>query len=145
MLLADGRLGLIDYGQVKRMTLQARITYAKLIIAHARGDTDEIVRIHFHEQGTKTKKFDKETAYLMSSFYNDRDTPDVCNGMSLPDFMDWLEAQDPMVQLPEEYLFASRVNLMLRGMGNAFGIKLHMSKLWENEARKFLLSQGIHY
>lgn len=145
MLLTDGKLGLIDYGQVKRMTTKERIVYAKLILAHARGDAEEIVRIHFHELGTKTKKQDKEIAYLMSSFYHDRDTADVCKGMSLAVFIDWLEKQDPMVQLPEEYIFASRVSLMLRGMGNAFGIKLRMSKLWENEAKAFLESQGIHY
>ena len=145
MLLKDGRLGLIDYGQVKKMTLKERINYAKLIIAHSRGDVEEIVRIHFHELGTVTKKQDEKVAYLMSSFHNDRDTDDVCQGKSLPTFIDWLEAQDPMVRLPEEYIFAYRVNIMLRGMGKAFGVRFRMSKMWENEAKKFLESQGIHY
>jgi aarF domain-containing kinase len=145
MLLTDGRLGLIDYGQVKKMTLKERITYAKLILAHSRGDVDEIVRIHFHELGTKTKNLDKEVGYLMSCFYNDRDTDDVCRGMNIAEFIDWLEAKDPMVRVPEEYIFVSRVNLMIRGMGKAFGIKLRMSKLWEQEAKAFLDSQGIEY
>ena len=38
LLLSDGRLGLIDYGQVKNISAQDRIKYAKLIIAHTRGD-----------------------------------------------------------------------------------------------------------
>ena len=38
LLLSDGRLGLIDYGQVKNISMQDRIKYAKLIIAHTRGD-----------------------------------------------------------------------------------------------------------
>ena len=38
MLLTDGRLGLIDYGQVKTMTAQDRVKYAKLIIAHRKHD-----------------------------------------------------------------------------------------------------------
>jgi aarF domain-containing kinase len=58
--------------------------------------------------------------------------------------MDWCEAEDPMVQLPEEFIFASRVSIMIRGMGNAFGLKLRMSQLWESEARKFLETQGIY-
>ena len=72
MLLKDGRLGLIDYGQVKRMDLQLRTSYAKLIIAHARMDKPEVIRLHFDELGTLTKYKDKEIGYLTSAFYNDR-------------------------------------------------------------------------
>ena len=38
-------------------------------------------------------------AYRMSCFYNDRDTDDVCNGMNMKTFIDWMEDQDPMIQL----------------------------------------------
>lgn len=44
LLLPDGRLGLIDYGQVKRLTLPQRISYAKLICRLAREDREAIVR-----------------------------------------------------------------------------------------------------
>jgi aarF domain-containing kinase len=117
LLLDDGRLGLIDYGQVKKMTIEERVKYAKLIIAHAREDKAEVVRIHFNEMGTKTRKMDPEIGFLMSAFYNDRSTADVCGGKNLPTFIDWLEAKDPMVQLPEQYIMAARVNILLRGMG----------------------------
>jgi hypothetical protein len=43
LLLPDGRLGLIDYGQVKRLTLKERLCYAKLICALAREDRAAIV------------------------------------------------------------------------------------------------------
>lgn len=145
LLLADGRLGLIDYGQVKRMIVEERVKYAKLMLAHARGDKAEVIRLHFNEIGVRTKRNDPEIGYLMSSFYNDRDTADVCQGMNIPEFMDWMEARDPMVQLSEAFLFASRVNVMLRGMGKAFGLQLRMSKIWEKEASDFLKSQGVDY
>ena len=145
MLLKDGRLGLIDYGQVKTMTIQQRIIYAKLIVALARDDKAEIQRIHFEEQGVRTKYMDKEMAYLFSCFYNDRDTPDVCGTMHIANFIDYLEAKDPMVQLPDAYIMASRVSVMMRGMGKAFGLQLRMSKLWEEEALAFLKTQGIDY
>ena len=77
----------------------------------------EIVRIHFHELGTVTRKMDPEVGYLMSSFYNDRDTEDICQGRHIQSFIDWLESRDPMVTLPEHFIFVSRVNIMLRGMG----------------------------
>jgi aarF domain-containing kinase len=51
MLLKNGKLGLIDFGQVKQMTVEQRIKYAKLIIAHARNDKNEVIRLHFDELG----------------------------------------------------------------------------------------------
>ncbi len=145
LLLENGKLGLIDYGQVKRLNLKQRINYAKLIIAHARDDKKEIIRLHFDEVGTITKRKDPEIGHLMSVFYNDRDTDDICQGKNIAEFTDWLEAQDPMIMLPEEYLFICRVNILLRGMGKAFGMKIRMSKLWEQEAKDFLRSQGVDY
>lgn len=139
MLLKDGRIGLIDFGQVKRMTIPQRITYAKLILAHARNDTNEIVRLHFDEMGASTKFRKHDIAYKMSAFYNDRDTKDVLGeGYNIATFIDYLQAQDPIITLPEDYIFASRVNLILRGMGKAFGLSIRMSKMWEKEAQAFL-------
>lgn len=145
LLLKDGRLGLIDYGQVKTMTLQERIIYAKLIVALARDDREEIRRLHFEEQGVRTKKNDPEIGYLFSCFYNDRDSDDVCRGMNISSFIDYLERADPMVKVPDAYIMASRVSIMMRGMGKAFGLQLRVSKLWEEEAQAFLKSQGIEY
>jgi aarF domain-containing kinase len=99
------------------MTVQERINYAKLIIAHARNDKNEVVRIHFDEIGTQTLHRDPEIGYLMSAFYNDRSTPEICGDMNISNFIDWLQAKDPMVKLPEQYIMASRVNILLRGMG----------------------------
>ena len=143
MLLNDGRLGLIDYGQVKRLDLNDRVKYAKLILALARDDREEIVRLYFDELGTKTKHRRADTAYRAACFWSDRDTPDVLGNHNIATFIDSLEAEDPMIQLPEAYIMASRVSVMLRGMGNAFGLKLRVSKLWEDEARKLLVSQGL--
>lgn len=134
---------MIDYGQVKRISEEQRIVYSKLILAHARNDKEEIINIHFNGLGTITKNKDPEIAYLMSVFYNDRDTDEIKQGKNIAEFMDYLEAKDPMISLPEEYLFLSRVNILLRGMGKAFGMHIRMSKLWEEEARRCLESKGI--
>ena len=127
------------------MSVQERIVYAKLILAHAREDEQEVVRIHFDEMGVRTKNRNERVAYLMSAFYNDRNSKDICGDRNISTFIDWIEEQDKMVRLPEEYLMASRVSIMLRGMGNAFGLQLRMSKMWEEDAREFLRNQGIEY
>lgn len=132
-------------GQVKAMELPHRINFAKAIIAHYHYDKEEVARIYFDDCQTKTKYSKRDIAYLHSAFWNDRDTSDVCGNMNLQTFMDWCEEQDPMVKLPDEYLFAGRISVLLRGMGNAFGIKLRMSELWLDYATKLLESEGIEY
>ena len=98
--------GLIDYGQVKSMTIEQRIVYAKLIIALYRNDKDEICRLYFDEMKTVTKFKDKDTAYLMCCFWNDRDTKELMLNMNIADFLDFLELKDPMIKLPEDFLLA---------------------------------------
>lgn len=75
LLLRDGKLGLIDYGQMKHMSLEHRIIYAKMIIALARNDKPEVVRLYFDELGTKTKYRNEDVAFKLATFYNDRDSP----------------------------------------------------------------------
>ena len=91
LLLDDGRLGLIDYGQVKNMSIEERINYAHLIKAHAVMDKAEVVRLHFDVLGTKTKYRNEDIGYLFSAFYNDRNSDDVCGGMNIKSFIDSLE------------------------------------------------------
>ena len=145
LLLTDGRLGLIDYGQVKRMCLNDRIMYAKLILAHNRMDKNEVVRIHFDEMGIKTKHMKPDIGYLMSAFYNDRSTPDICGTLNVSEFVDWLQLQDPLAKGPDEFVMLVRVSIFMRGMGKAFGLNLRMSDLWRDEAKALLDKHGVDY
>jgi len=54
LLMPDGRIGLIDYGQVKRLPMEVRIQYAKLIVALAKGDKDDVVD-QYIATGVRTK------------------------------------------------------------------------------------------
>lgn len=139
MLLKNGKIGLIDFGQVKRIDMQTRETYAKLMIAHSNRDIETVVKLHF-DVGTRTKYSKPDIAYRFSAFYNDRNTPDICGDMNIATFIDYLEAQDPMKKLPDEFILLSRSSLMLRGMGNAFGLQLSVADLYKSSAETFLES-----
>ncbi len=130
---------------MKRLGVSERIKMAKLFIAHSRNDKQEVVRLHFDELGYKTKKLDRNIAYLYNAFTFDRNTKDVCGDMAINTFSDWIEAQDPIVTMPDEYLMVSRLSILLRGMGNAFGIQMIMSKMWEHDAKRFLKHNKINY
>lgn len=138
MLLNNGKLGLIDFGQVKCLTEEDKKAFAQLVLAHAAMDKDEVVRLHFDVLRNNTKHKKADIAYLMSSFYVDRDTQDVLQGRNIAEFVDWLEASDPLLHINQEIVMACRVSLLLRGLGKAFGMQFRMSELWQEEARKCL-------
>jgi len=147
MLMDDGRLGLVDYGQVKHMDLATRVAYAKLTVALARDDADEIRRVMRDELGARSRHRRADILYRLTCFWNDRNYGDdvVPRGMNIQTFMDWCEAEDPVEEIPQDTVMASRVSVLLRGMGNAFGIQLRTSPVWRPFAERLLREQGIEY
>lgn len=146
LLLSNGKIGLIDFGQVKRISEEQRINYAKLIIALKRKDEKEVARLYFDVLKTQTKFRRSDIAVLLCTFYNDRNINlDHEYRMNIASFIDYCQAQDPMIQLPEDYVLCSRSSLMLRGMGNAFGLDLSVAELWYKPAQDFLQKKGIVY
>jgi len=142
MLMPDGRLGLIDYGQVKRINLDTQRAYAKLILAVAEGDAAECHRIVQSDKpegfGARSKNSDPQVSLKLSTFWNDRDTTDVTEGLNLQEFLDEMQARDPVIKAPDEMVMIARVSVLLRGMGNAFNIRLRMAEAWREDAEKLL-------
>jgi aarF domain-containing kinase len=91
LLMPCGRLGLIDYGQVKHIPLDFRLKYAKLIVALADGLNDEARRVATEELGLRTRYGKPEVLWRLLAFQHDRDTADVTEGRNLQLFMEvWL-------------------------------------------------------
>lgn len=65
--------------------------------------------------------------------------------MNVSEFMEWMERKDPVEKITDEFVMAGRVSLLLRGMANAFGMKVRISDYWAEEAQKFLKAQGVDY
>lgn len=144
LLMPDGRLGLIDYGQVKNMAVEDRIRYAKLILALNRNDKREVVRLA-KESGFRTLKMDEDVIYRTCAFWHCRDSEDILQGMNVSEFIEYMEKRDPVKKVNDEFVMAGRVSVLLRGTANAFGMKLRVSDYWRDDAKKFLKSQGIEY
>ena len=145
LLMPDGKLGLVDYGQVKRMKVSDRIIYAKLIIALDKEDRAEVVRIMKDEMHVRTKNMNDDVLYRTAAFFNCRDSDDVTMGMNVSEFMDWLETTDPVRKINDEFVMVGRVSVLLRGVANAFGMKIRISRYWREEAERFLKAQQIEY
>lgn len=145
LLMDDGRLGLVDYGQVKRMRLEDRVTFAKLVIALSRDEREEVVRLMVEEVGFRTKGMDEDIIYRTAAFFHCRDSEDILQGMNVSEFMEWLEESDPVERINDEFVMVGRVSLLLRGLANAFAMKVRMSDYWKEQAAQFLKEQGIEY
>eukprot|EP01103_Thecamoeba_quadrilineata_P006992 TRINITY_DN1675_c0_g1_i2.p1 TRINITY_DN1675_c0_g1~~TRINITY_DN1675_c0_g1_i2.p1 ORF type:complete len:507 (-),score=90.32 TRINITY_DN1675_c0_g1_i2:276-1736(-) len=81
LLLPDGKIGLIDYGQVKSLSRKEKRSLARFIVALAEDDKEEIVRLA-RGMGYETQKNDPYVIYKSSVVGFDRDGPEVCEGDS---------------------------------------------------------------
>ena len=149
LLMPDGRLGLIDYGQVKRVDASARRNYAKLVLAILAEDKKEIARLCQSASpegfGGDSKHRDEDVAYRLAMFWNDRDTPDVTLGLNLQEFLDEMEARDPVIRAPKDMVMIARVSMLLRGVANAFNVRLRVAEAWRSHAVALLAETDPEY
>mmetsp|Transcript_7201 Transcript_7201/g.9383 ORF Transcript_7201/g.9383 Transcript_7201/m.9383 type:complete len:532 (+) Transcript_7201:81-1676(+) len=136
LLTKDGKLGLIDYGQVKEISKEERITLARLILALSRDDKDEIVKT-YTQMGFRTKKMNPDVIYKHCKTIFDNDHRDSL-GMNIQLYLEQLQAEDPVVSMPDEYLMAGRVCVLLRGLAYALKYNPRVSKHWEALANEVL-------
>eukprot|EP00873_Tetraselmis_striata_P010841 jgi/Tetstr1/431105/TSEL_020821.t1 len=145
LLMPDGRLGLLDYGQTKRLPLPVRLSLAKLLVALSTDERAEVVRLVREEFGGSSRNSDDDVTWRLAAFWIDRDTEEVTGPRNLQEFLDWCEARDPLVTTADDIVMASRVSMLLRGMANAFGLRLRVAPAWRAAAEDLLQRNGVHY
>merc|ERR1719401_243917 len=89
LLLRDGQtLGLIDFGQVQELSADFRSRLARLLLALGDRDPEAVLRCE-QACGLRTKLGRADVRYRVCSFWLDRDTDEVMQGLNLHDFMAW--------------------------------------------------------
>lgn len=125
LLIPDGKIAMIDYGQIKTLTYDERKTLARLIIAIASKDRKQIVQA-FKDTGFKSKYFNEEVMHKMAIVTLDQginiirlniDGRNVTDGLNLQQFIDKMFAIDPWEKSAEYMVMPIRVSLLLRGLG----------------------------
>eukprot|EP01059_Diplonema_ambulator_P009952 TRINITY_DN19930_c0_g1_i1.p1 TRINITY_DN19930_c0_g1~~TRINITY_DN19930_c0_g1_i1.p1 ORF type:complete len:548 (+),score=251.10 TRINITY_DN19930_c0_g1_i1:42-1646(+) len=146
LLMNDGRLGLIDFGQVKRLTPFEKSAVAKIICQICDKDEDGLLAT-FKSIGAKTRYGKKDICFKTASFWFDRDTEDILtiNGKvhNIAEFLDAIEAADPVETLPNLIIMPGRMIILLRGLGLALGMRMCMAGLLEPKARQALKEYPI--
>lgn len=91
LLLDDGRLGLIDYGQVKHISKEHRLNLAKLIVALADGTRDDIIRVLTQDMGIRTVNSNPYYLEKQARLMIDNDDRSITEGMNAQAFVEYLD------------------------------------------------------
>ncbi|TMW65723.1 hypothetical protein Poli38472_008365 [Pythium oligandrum] len=142
LLLEDGRLGLIDYGQVKHISKEHRMHLAKLILALAEGTREDIIHVLTKEMGVQTEKNNPYFLEKQARLMIDNDDRSVTEGMNVQLFVEYLDTIDRITYMPDDYVMAFRASLLLRGFSYLLHYKFSHAQSWKELAKQVLREEG---
>lgn len=137
LLMPDGRLGLIDYGQFKYLKKNEMYELSKLYVALESRDMEKISQQAVN-MGVKTEKMDTEYIAKTTIFGYDRLDLDFREGKSTMEFMMDLRKRDKVMYVPGDYYLVMRTVFLLRGLAALMQIDVSVAQYWAPYARQFL-------
>lgn len=145
MLLADGKLGLIDFGQCKELSDELRQRLARLVLAVADEREDEIVRIMKDDFGLGKKGNVSEWFLLKVALFGFGElNSKLTDGRSLMDFSRRLSSEYKNVVLPGELYMPMRTAIMIRGLGLLLNCYASPARSWRPMAERCLQGGSVH-
>ena len=128
------KLGLIDYGQCKRLTIDERRKVARLILSVANDKSDEEIASHCRDLGFVTKndstKFLSKFARLMFGKFRSEHLK-----------REWHKAlhdEDEIKYFPSELSMVYRASVLLRGLAMSFQLNVSVGEKWREHAQAAL-------
>eukprot|EP00518_Triparma_eleuthera_P021221 CAMPEP_0197546278 /NCGR_PEP_ID=MMETSP1320-20131121/940_1 /TAXON_ID=91990 /ORGANISM="Bolidomonas sp., Strain RCC2347" /LENGTH=542 /DNA_ID=CAMNT_0043105829 /DNA_START=116 /DNA_END=1744 /DNA_ORIENTATION=- len=162
VLYVDGKLALIDYGQVKRIDDEARLGFAKMILlveAAIKVDprVDPSVRPEVHERarkaiaaharaiGMETEKDLDDSYYDQCVVYMGRMDAAFLYPRNVIQWSDWIQERDPLGNIDKvDYLvMVNTASMMLRGLGEMLQQYRNLAVCWRPMARQALEEKGM--
>jgi aarF domain-containing kinase len=131
------QIGLIDYGQVKRLDKQTRHLFARIILALCDDDRPRIIEL-MKEAGFRSKTMNPDVIFLYAKVSYDMDNQELTGGKHIQMFMEDIEKMDPIVQLPQDLIMIGRTSLLLRGLCHALHQPRSIAHAWKPIAERVL-------
>eukprot|EP00842_Homolaphlyctis_polyrhiza_P006568 jgi/Hompol1/6912/HPOL_002364-RA len=140
LITPSGKLGLIDYGQVKSLTRKQRRDLAHLILYLHQGESAKQQTIDLiRSMGFETQRNNDHVLYKTCVIAFDRDDPEACEGMNLQQYLEYLNKTDSSKRIPEDYVMAVRTCIILRGMAFMMGAgHISIANQWKQLAEEAL-------
>ena len=122
LLMQGGAIGLIDYGQVKELSLAQRLGLCRLVLAADAGDTGAIMA-EAAALGLRTLRQtpDVIVKHVLLRLDQGNDAVKGCNPAAL-------EKADPLEACPEELNWVSRLSVILWGTGLVLGMRADLPR-----------------
>eukprot|EP00933_Yihiella_yeosuensis_P070737 TRINITY_DN78893_c0_g1_i1.p1 TRINITY_DN78893_c0_g1~~TRINITY_DN78893_c0_g1_i1.p1 ORF type:complete len:591 (+),score=94.70 TRINITY_DN78893_c0_g1_i1:58-1773(+) len=146
LLLDDGRLGLIDWGQVASLNADQQALLAKAVIAVA--DRDEPLTAKMaYEMGLRTKHGNSWVLMKLGTFWVGSFGDDVVAELGgATAFEVNLARIDPLVSTAQDYFPAVRCLMMTRGVAALMGFPgVDSAKKMKSDAQAFLKRSGVDF
>ncbi|KAJ3203892.1 hypothetical protein HDU82_006230 [Entophlyctis luteolus] len=137
LLLKDGRLGMLDMGQIKQLTREERIFVARLYKALADEDREALKQLSI-EGGYKSKYMNAEVMFKITQVGFDQDGRHVTEGLNLQQYVDKLYKMDPWEKGLDAVVMPMRVSLLLRGVGLMLNHPVSVAAAWKPFAEQAL-------
>jgi len=132
------KIGLIDYGQVKRLTTEERVKIANLILSIADKESDEAIANNFRILGIKTKtdstKFLAEFGRLMFGSFEAKHLDHSWHRE--------LHERDRVLYFPNELSMVYRTALLLRGLAMSLQFNPSVGEAWRHHALETIRLHG---
>ena len=112
-----------------------------MIVALADDDKERICDL-LKEAGYRSEKMDKDIMYKFARVAYDEDNEELTEGKHIQLYMEHLHDNAPVEHLPQQYIMASRVSILLRGLGHAVHQSRSVAKAWKPIAEKVLKDEG---
>eukprot|EP00892_Ulva_mutabilis_P003003 jgi/Ulvmu1/12703/UM095_0007.1 len=138
VVMDKGVVGLIDYGQSKQISDQERWTFARLIVALAKGDDLRISQA-LDAMGIVVES--TETALVAQHGKNMFDTAGKMDVFSEDSVLK--EAQ--ITKFPKDYFLILRVVQLFRGLASHMDVEFSTAKQWEPFAKRALNEQAAKH
>lgn len=126
------KIGLIDYGQCKRLNEIERVKIAKLILSIADKESDEVIADHFRTLGIQTQndssQFLAEFGRLMFSSFEPKHLDHAWHQK--------LHVQDKVTYFPKELSMVYRTSLLLRGLAMSLQFNPSVGEHWRRYAEE---------
>jgi aarF domain-containing kinase len=167
LVLSDGRLGLIDFGQTKKLSDKERDDFARVVVAlGSKADNIEIAEA-MRRAGFKSRLDADDTMAEYAALFFDSDFVHKEKGYATPQhYFQTLMAADPLINIPDSAsksrvglalavlrkrnrlltisltVMVARVSLLFRGAGSAINHQVQTSHNWKKHAERTLQPRG---
>jgi predicted unusual protein kinase regulating ubiquinone biosynthesis (AarF/ABC1/UbiB family) len=134
----DGKICMLDYGQVKEITDAERLKYATLTLTMLiPGRNEKLVANVMRLIGFRSKMdLDHTYAFFANAIF---DSVPMANLL-----IDWRDNQkDPWTFFPSEFVMVMRIGLIMRGLCSLFRLTdISVTKIWAPYAHKVFVQMG---